>query len=277
VDTLVRLLVEPLSFEFMQRGMVAAVMVGVVCAVIGAFVVLRGLAFMGDALAHAVLPGVAVAFLLGQSIFIGAFVAGIATALGIGLVQRESRLREDTAVGIMFVGAFALGIALLSRIKSYSVDLAHILFGNVLAVSPQDLWLIAGFGGIVLGVLLFLYKEFLVLSFDPIMAATTRLPVTWLNNLLLILLSLTIVISLRAVGNVLVVAMLIAPAAAAYQLTTHFPRMMALGAVFGAASAVLGLYASYWLDVASGASIVLTSVIIFFLTLLATRGRRVWA
>jgi manganese/iron transport system permease protein len=224
-----------------------------------------------------VLPGVAVAFIAGQSIFVGAFVAGVLSALGIGLVQRTSRLREDASVGIIFVGAFALGIAILSRIKSYSVDLTHILFGNVLAVSWDDLGLIALFGLFVLGVIAFLYKEFLLLSFDPIMAATTRLPVTWLNNTLLILLSLTIVMSLRTVGNVLVVALLIAPAAAAYQLTHYLPRMMALGVVFGVLSAVLGLYASYWFDVASGAAIVLTSVVIFFITLAATRSPRAWA
>ncbi len=276
MDTLVSLFVEPMTYAFMQRGLLASVMVGAVCAVIGTFVVLRGLAFIGDALAHAVLPGVAVAFLMGHNILIGAFLAGIATALGIGFIQRKSRLREDAAVGIMFVGAFALGILLLSRVRSYSVDLAHILFGNVLAVSPADLWLIGGFGLLILGLIVFLYKEFLLLSFDPIMAATARLPVTTLNNLLLIMLSLTIVISLSAVGNVLVVAMLIAPAATAYQWTDYLPRMMALGVVFGVLSAILGLYVSYWFDVASGAAIVLTSVVFFFVTLLLTRGRQVW-
>lgn len=273
MDILVKLVWEPLTFEFMQRGMLASILVGVVCAIIGSYVVLRGLAFIGDALAHAVLPGVAVAFLLGQNIFIGAFIAGVLTALGIGVVQRHSRLREDTAVGIMFVGTFALGIALLSRVRSYSVDLAHILFGNVLAISTTDVWLIAGFGLLVVGMIALLYKEFLLLSFDPIMAATTRLPVTRLNNILLVLLSLTIVISLRAVGNVLVVAMLIAPAATAYQLTDYLPKMMGLAALFSVLAAILGLYASYWWDVASGASIVLASVLIFIVTLLVTRRR----
>ena len=271
VDTLVKLVVEPLTYSFMQRGLVASVLVGIVCAVIGTFVVLRGLSFIGDALAHAVLPGIAVSFLAGQNIFIGAFIAGTLTALGIGVVQRYARLREDSAIGIMFVGTFALGIALLSRIRSFSVDLSHILFGNVLAVSTEEVWMVAAFGLLVLAVIAFLYKELVLVSFDPVMAATMRLPVTWLNNILLVLLSLTIVLSLRTVGNVLVVAMLIAPAATAYQLTDHLPRMMGLAALFGAVSAILGLYASYWWDVASGASIVLVSVILFFAVLFLTR------
>lgn len=274
VDTLVSWFVEPLQFAFMQRGLLAALMVGIVSSIIGTFVVLRGLGFIGDALAHAVLPGVAIAFLTGTSVFVGAFVAGIITALSIGFVQRQGRLREDTAVGIVFVGAFALGVLLISSTRSYSVDLAHILFGNILAVSPADLWLIGGFGLAILAVIGYLYKEFVLISFDPVMAATVRLPVARLNNLLLVLLSLTIVISLRAVGNVLSIAMVITPAATAYLLTNHLPRMMALAALFGALAAVIGLYLSYWMDVASGAAIVLTSVIFFFIALSLTRNRR---
>lgn len=276
MDALIDFCMEPLSYAFMQRGLLAAILIGIVAAVIGAFVVLRGMSFIGDAMAHAVLPGVAIAFLVGQNVLLGAFLAGTATAVGIGFVKRSSHLREDSAIGIMFVGAFALGIALLSRTRSYTVDLNHILFGNVLAVSPQDLWIIAAFGAAVLIVLALLYKELLVMSFDPIMAATARLPVTLLNDILLILLSVTIVISMRAVGNILVVAMLIAPAATAYLLTDHLPRMMALGAAFGVAAAVIGLYISYWFDVASGAAIVLAAVAIFFVTLLATRARHAW-
>ena len=140
MDALINFCMEPLSYAFMQRGLLAAILIGIVAAVIGAFVVLRGMSFIGDAMAHAVLPGVAIAFLVGQNVLLGAFLAGTATAVGIGFVKRSSHLREDSAIGIMFVGAFALGIALLSRTRSYTVDLNHILFGNVLAVSPQDLW-----------------------------------------------------------------------------------------------------------------------------------------
>ncbi len=274
VDILVNPLVEPLTYPFMQRGLLAAIIVGVVCAVIGSYVVLRGLAFMGDALAHAVLPGIAVAFLVGRNILVGAFLAAIITALGIGLVQRQGRLREDSAVGIMFVGAFALGILLISSMRSYSVDLTHILFGDVLAVSLQDLAMMSALGVSILVIVLLLYKEFLLVSFDPIMAATTGLPVTWLNNGLLILLSLTIVTGLQVVGNILVVAMLIAPAATAYQLTDELWHMMLLSVVFGVVSAIVGLYLSFWLGVASGAAIVLTAVIMFFVVLLLTRKRR---
>ena len=226
------------------------------------------------ALAHAVLPGIAVAFLVGRNILVGAFLAAIITALGIGLVQRQGRLREDSAVGIMFVGAFALGILLISSMRSYSVDLTHILFGDVLAVSLQDLAMMSALGVSILVIVLLLYKEFLLVSFDPIMAATTGLPVTWLNNGLLILLSLTIVTGLQVVGNILVVAMLIAPAATAYQLTDELWHMMLLSVVFGVVSAIVGLYLSFWLGVASGAAIVLTAVIMFFVVLLLTRKRR---
>ncbi|MFN8498112.1 MAG: metal ABC transporter permease [Anaerolineae bacterium] len=274
MDILVNPLIEPLTYPFMQRGLLAAIIVGVVCAIIGSYVVLRGLAFMGDALAHAVLPGIAIAFLVGRNILVGAFLAAIITALGIGLVQRQGRLREDSAVGIMFVGAFALGILLISSMRSYSVDLTHILFGDVLAVSLQDLGMITALGVTILVIVLLLYKEFLLVSFDPVMAATTGLPVTWLNNGLLILLSLTIVTGLQVVGNILVVAMLIAPAATAYQLTDELWHMMLLSAVFGVVAAVVGLYLSFWFGVASGAAIVLTAVIIFFVVLVLTRKRR---
>ena len=274
VDILVNPLVEPLTYPFMQRGLLAAIIVGVVCAVIGSYVVLRGLAFMGDALAHAVLPGIAIAFLVGRNILVGAFLAAVITALGIGLVQRQGRLREDSAVGIMFVGAFALGILLISSMRSYSVDLTHILFGDVLAVSLQDLGMITALGVSILAIVLLLYKEFLLVSFDPIMAATTGLPVTWLNNGLLILLSLTIVTGLQVVGNILVVAMLIAPAATAYQLTDELWHMMLLSVLFGVVAAVVGLYLSFWFGVASGAAIVLTAVVIFFVVLVLTRKRR---
>ncbi|MFN8482054.1 MAG: metal ABC transporter permease [Anaerolineae bacterium] len=274
MDILVNPLVEPLTYPFMQRGLLAAIIVGVVCAVIGSYVVLRGLAFMGDALAHAVLPGIAIAFLVGRNILVGAFLAAVITALGIGLVQRQGRLREDSAVGIMFVGAFALGILLISSMRSYSVDLTHILFGDVLAVSLQDLGMITALGVSILAIVLLLYKEFLLVSFDPIMAATTGLPVTWLNNGLLILLSLTIVTGLQVVGNILVVAMLIAPAATAYQLTDELWHMMLLSVLFGVVAAVVGLYLSFWFGVASGAAIVLTAVVIFFVVLVLTRKRR---
>jgi ABC-type Mn2+/Zn2+ transport system permease subunit len=267
MDILANFLLGPLQYPFMVRGLLAAGMVGIVCAVIGTFVVLRGLAFIGDALAHAVLPGVAIAYLLGANIFVGAFIAALVVALGIGAISRSSELREDTAVGIVFVGALALGVLLISTARSYTVDLAHILFGNVLAVSNEDLILIAGVGLVVLAIVRLFFKELVLSSFDPVMAATIRLPVNRLNYLLYILIALAIVISLRAVGNILVVAMLIAPAATAYLLTERLSAMMVIAALVAVISAAVGLYASFYWNVASGAAIVLTATVIFFVVL----------
>ena len=212
---LIEILVTPLRYPFMVRGLLASVLVGTLCATVGSYVVLRGMAFLGDALAHAILPGVAIAYLLGQPLFWGALIMGINTAVGIGFLGRRSEVREDTAIGIIFAASFALGVALLSTVQSYSVDLTHILFGNILGVSSGDLWLTAGLGIIVLLTIFLLYKELLVVSFDPILASTLRLPTSALNYLLLILIALTIVVSLQTVGVALMVAMLVTPAATA--------------------------------------------------------------
>jgi manganese/iron transport system permease protein len=259
----------PLQYAFMVRGMVAAVMVGVVCATVGTYVVLRGLAFFGDALAHAILPGVAIGYLVGggarEPLFWGALIAALVGSFGIGAIVRGTKIREDTAIGVVFAAMFALGIALISTARSYSVDLAHILFGDILGVTNGELVRIAILGvGVVLAVLLF-YKEFLVLSFDPLLAATLRLPARWLEYLLLLLIALTVVISLQAVGVALMVAMLITPAAAAYLLTRRLPVMMALAAGIASLSGIIGLYISYYAGVASGAAIVLTSSAFFAL------------
>lgn len=267
------LLVGPLIYPFMVRGLIASVMVGVVCAVLGAYVVLRGMAFFGDALAHAILPGVAIAYLADWPLFAGALITGLIAALGIGYLTRQGRIKEDTAIGIIFSGAFALGIALLSTVRTYSVDLTHFLFGNVLGVSNIDLLLTAGFGGLVLLLVIALYKEFLVLSFDPVLAATLRLPTTFLRYLLLAMIAVTTVVSLQTVGVALMVAMLVTPATTAYLLTRRLPTMMALSAVIGAFSAVTGLYLSYYLNVASGPAVVLTCTVLFALALLFSPRR----
>ena len=178
-------LVTPLAYTFMQRGLLASLIVGVVCAVIGCYVVLRGMAFLGDALAHAILPGIAIAYLLQGSLIIGALVAAVAVALLIGLFSRQGTIREDTAIGILFAAALSLGVALISSIRTYAVDLTHILFGNVLGVSPSDLWLAGGLGLFVLIAVVVLYKPFLVISFDPVLAATLRWPAELLRNVLL--------------------------------------------------------------------------------------------
>ena len=251
----------------MVRGLVAAVMVGIVCAVVGTYVVLRGMAFFGDALAHSILPGVAVGYMVGngarQPLFWWALIAAILSSLGIGAISRSTKIKEDTAIGIVFAGTFALGVALISTVRSYTVDLAHFLFGDVLGVRTADLWLIAIFGGSVLLIVLAFYKEFMVLSFDPVLAATLRLPVRFLDVLLLILIAVTIVVSLQTVGVALMVAMLVTPAATAYLLTKRLSFMMSIAALIAAISGVIGLYFSYYLSIASGAAIVLTCTATF--------------
>ncbi|GAP08076.1 MAG TPA: metal ABC transporter permease [Anaerolinea thermolimosa] len=267
----------PLGYTFMQRGLLAALIVGVVCAVIGSYVVLRSMAYLGDALAHAILPGVAVAYLMGGNLTLGALVAAILVALGIGALSRQGTIKEDTAIGILFAAALSLGVALISSIRSYAVDLSHILFGNVLGVSDKDLILTALLGAVILLTILLLYRPFLVLSFDPVLATTLRLPRELLRNLLLVLLALAIVVSLQTVGVGLVAAMLVTPAATAYLLARRLPAMMALAALFGALSSVTGMYASYYLNVASGAAIVLTATAFFLLAFfLAPRKGVLW-
>ena len=275
--TIVTFLTEPLAFGFMQRGMLAVVMVGTLCAIIGCYVVLRSMAFLGDALAHAILPGVAVAYLLKGDLIVGALVAAVVVALGIGVFSRQGAIKEDTAIGIMFAAALSLGIALISTIKTYAVDLTHILFGNVLGVGVNDLWLTGALGLIVLATIALLYKEFLVISFDPVLAATLRLPAELLRNVMLILIALTIVVSLQTVGVGLVSAMLVTPAATAYLLTKRLPTMMALSALIGAFSGVAGLYLSFYINVASGAAVVLMATGLFMLVFLfSPRQGIVW-
>jgi ABC-type Mn2+/Zn2+ transport system permease subunit len=244
------------------------VIVGVVGPILGAYVVLRRMAFFGDALAHIILPGVVLAFLLGWPLAIGALAAGIAAALGIGAISRRTEMREDSAIGVVFAGAFALGIAMLSLQRSYAVDLAHILFGNLLGISQADLWLMGGLALLVLVVVFAFYKEFLVLCFDPVLAMTLRLPLGWLQNLLLVLVAVVIVASIQTVGVALVLAMLVTPASAAYLLTRRLPTMMALGAAFGVFSSVVGLYLSFYWNIATGPAIVLTATAIFILAMM---------
>lgn len=277
MDRLVDIVIAPLQYGFMLRGLAASVMVGIVCATVGTYVVLRGMAFFGDALAHAILPGVAVGYLVSGSargpLFWWALGTAVLTALGIGAIGKEAKIREDTAIGIIFAAMFALGIALISRTQSYAVDLAHFLFGDVLGVSAGDLALTAGFGALVILTVVVLYKEFLVISFDPILAATLRLPSSALHYLLLTLIALTIVVSLQTVGIALMVAMLVTPAATAYLLTRRLPLMMVLAAFLGAASGVIGLYLSYYAGIASGAAIVLVCSVFFLLAVLFAPGR----
>jgi manganese/iron transport system permease protein len=225
------------------------------------------MAFFGDALAHTILPGIALGYLISGGardvLFWWALGTAVLAALGIGAISRNAEIKEDTAIGIIFAGMFALGIALISTVKSYAVDLTHFLFGDVLSVSSHSLWLILLFGGLVLLAVFAFYKEFMTLSFDPVLAATLRLPVGLLNNLLLALIAVTVAVSLQTVGVALMVAMLVTPAATAYLLTNRLSTMMILAAVFASLAGVIGLYLSFYLSIASGAAIVLTATVFF--------------
>lgn len=267
----------PFAYPFMVRALLATLIVGAVCAVIGSYVVLRGMAFFGDALAHTILPGVALGYLLGGGtrgeLFWWALGTSIVASLGIGALSRTARLREDTAIGIVFAGMFALGIALISTVRSYAVDLSHFLFGDVLSVSTPALWRMALFSSGVLLLVFLFYKEFLVISFDLVLATTLRLPVRTLENLFLILVAVTVAVALQTVGVALMVAMLITPATTAYLLTRRLPTMMGLATFFAILSGVIGLYLSYYLGIASGAAIVLVATFFFIVVFLLRRAR----
>lgn len=271
-------LLEPMQAVFMQRALIAVVLVGAVCAVVGTYVVLRGMAFLGDALSHAILPGVAVGYLVhGPShiaLFWWSLGTALATSVGIGAISRRTQLKEDTAIGILFAGMFALGIALISTMRSYATDLTHILFGNVLAVTSRDLWLIGGFGGFAVLMIFLFHKELLVVSFDPVLAATLRLPAAALHYLLLVLIAIAIVVALQAVGVALMIAMLVTPPATAYLIARRLRTMIPLAAGIGAFSGVTGLYLSYYLGMASGAAIVLVSTALFLIALVLRPARR---
>ena len=275
---MIDLLLEPLAYPFMVRGLIAAGLVGVVCAVIGTFIVLRGMAFFGDALAHTILPGIAAGYLVSggarEPLFWWALVTAVLSAFGIGAISRGTRIKEDTAIGIIFAGMFALGIALISTVRSYSVDLAHFLFGEVLGVTGGDLLRMAIFAAVILLLVAAFYKEFMVISFDPVLAITLRLPTRLLEYLLLVLIAVTIVVALQTVGVALMVAMLVTPAATAQLLTRRLPVMMAIAALIGSLSGVVGLYLSYYANIASGAAIVLVTTGVFLITLLLAPGRR---
>ncbi len=267
------LVLDPLHFEWFLRALAASALVGTVCAVVGTYVVLRGVAFIGDAIAHAGFPGIVVAYLLGWPLYIGATVAAVGTALAIGVVTRRAGIRQDTAIGVLFAGTFAFGVFLFSTIQGYVADLFSFLFGQVLAISATDLLGLSLLGLGVIATVALLWKELLYATFDPLGAAASGIRVDRLELLFLALVAVTIVVSLQAVGIILVVAMLVTPAATAQLVTVRFTRLMLAAAMIGIASAVIGLYISYWLDVASGATIVLVQTLWFVVTmLLGPRG-----
>ena len=272
------LLLTPLGYDFFVRALIASALVGVACAIVGSFVVLKGMSFIGDAVSHAAFPGIVIAYLIGAPIILGGAIAAIGTALGIGAITRRSGLRSDAIIGVLFAGMFALGVAIFSSIPNYVGDLFHFLFGDVLGISVGDLLaLILLVFGLLL-VLRLLWKELLFSTFDPLGAGAAGLPVRRLEDLLLILIAVTIVISLQAVGIVLVVAMITTPAATAQLLVKRFTAMIQVAALIGVSAAVVGLYVSYSLDIASGAAIVILETLIFLLALAFTLIRsRIYA
>jgi len=255
----------------MVRALSVSVLVGVSCAVLGTYVVMRGLAFMGDALAHAVLPGVVVALLIGMSPFAGAAAVGITVAVAIGYLTRRTGLSEDTTIGILFAGLFALGITLLSASDGLGVNLEDLLLGQVLGVSTTDVYVTVGMAALVLGILYFFHNELIFTSFDPVGAEVIGVPTKFFSYLLLVLLALVIVIALQAVGLILVMAMLVTPAATAFLLVRRFVPMMVVGGALGGASAIVGLYLSFYFNIPSGPAMVLVATGLF---VLATALRR---
>ncbi len=277
---LVAWLLDPFQYVFIQRGLLEVVLMGLTTDLSGTYVVLRGMAFLGDAISHAIFPGVVVAFLLHLNFFMGALAFGVLTAGVIGGLSRNRRVSEDTAIGVLFAGMFALGIVLISTVRGYTADLASFLFGEILGVSNEDVAASVIIGLLVLGALVVFHKELVLVAFDRDMAEAMGLPVWLIDLALLLLIAMTIVVSLRAVGNILVVAMLVTPAAAARLWTDRLGVMMALGALFGALGGIIGVFVSYRTDLAAGGTIVLVVTAWFGLSLLlAPRhgllGRRV--
>jgi manganese/iron transport system permease protein len=260
---------EPLQYAFMQRSLIVAITVGVICAVVGSYLMVQRLALLGDAISHSVLPGLAIAYLIDANIFLGAFIAGIISTILINLITTRSNIKEDTAMGIVFSAFFALGITLITVVqKDNKIDLNHFLFGNILAVDGSEVRDTLIIAAIILTVVFLFYKELLFYTFDKLGAQAVGLPVALLDLGLMILIGLTIVASLKAVGVVLVLSLLITPAATAYLLVNRLHWVMLLGVGIGVTSSIAGMYLSYHYNLPSGAAIVLVASGIFVLALL---------
>jgi manganese/iron transport system permease protein len=262
-------LLDPLQYGFMQRSLLVAVIVGIICAVVGSYLLVRRMSLLGDAISHSLLPGLAIAFILGLNLYLGAFVAGVISAILIGWIHTRSPIKEDAAMGIVFSAFFALGITLITIVqKTNKIDLNPFLFGNILGVTSLEVRDTAVIAAIVLLAVISLYKELLFYCFDPMGAQAAGLPVYWFNAGLMVLVALTVVASMKAVGVILVLALLITPAAAAYLLVPRFHQVMLLGSGIGVVSSVSGMYLSYYYNLPSGPAIVMVVSAIFFLALL---------
>jgi manganese/zinc transport system permease protein len=257
------------EFHFLQNAFVTAVVIGIVSGAVGCFIILRGMSLMGDAISHAVLPGVAISYILGINFFIGAIIFGLLSSIIITFIKNNSLIKGDTAIGITFSTFLALGVILIGVANS-STDLFHILFGNILAVQDIDKWLTIGVSIVVLVVIILFFKEFLITSFDPLMAKAIGMKVNFYHYLLMVLLTLVSVTAMQSVGTILIVAMLITPAATAYLYTNSLKKMIILSSTIGAISSVLGLFIGYSFNIAVGSSIVITSAIIFGISFLVS-------
>lgn len=257
-------------YAFLQKALITSIIVGIICGVIGSFIILRGMALMGDAISHAILPGVAISYILGINYFYGAVVVGVLTALGIGVISEKSRIKSDAAIGIVFSASFAIGIILITTAES-AIDLTQILFGNVLYVRTMDMWLTIIIGIILLLVVIIFFKELLISSFDETMAKVYGLKTRFIHYGIMVLLTLVTVASLQTVGVILVVSLLITPASTAYLLTNRLSTMVVLAAIFGALSSIIGIYFSYVYNLPSGPVIALAATAIFLIALVFSR------
>jgi manganese/iron transport system permease protein len=266
---MIQSLIEPLQYGFMQRSLIVAIIVGLLCAVVGSYLMVQRLALLGDAISHSVLPGLAIAFLLGGNIFVGAFIAGVISTMAIAFIKTRSPIKEDAAMGIVFSAFFALGITLITVIqKDNKIDLNHFLFGNILGVTFDEVRDTSIIAALVLLVIVLVYKELLFYTFDPLGAKAAGLPVNRLNFGLMVIIALTIVASMKAVGVILVLSLLITPGATAYLLVKRLYQVMILGAVIGVFSSITGMYLSYFYNFPSGPAIVLVVSGFFVLALL---------
>ena len=272
---MIELLLAPLAYPFVGRALLAVTMVSSVCALVGTFAVLRGMSYIGTALAHSLVPGIAVGYLVGGAdrdrLFWWAAATAILASLGMATLVHRSRVGEDAAVGVVYAGMFALGIAIISTARNFAVDLLHFLFGNLLSVTSADLVRIGAVSVIVVAVVLLLYKELVLVTFDPVFAASLRLRSTLLNYLQYLLIALAIVVALQTIGIALVVTLMVAPAAAALLITRRFHHTVLVAAAIGIVSGVAGLYLSYYFSVASGAAVALVCVAIFLVVAAAAR------
>lgn len=262
-------LIEPLQYGFMQRSLIIAILVGLICAIVGSYLIVQRLALLGDAISHSVLPGLAIAFLFGFNIFVGAFIAGVLSTLIIAWIRTRSPIKEDAAMGIVFSAFFALGITLITVIqKDNKIDLNHFLFGNILGVTTGDVRDTAIIAAVILAIVVLFYKELLFYTFDALGAQAAGLPTNLLNLGLMVLIALTIVASMKAVGVILVLSLLITPGATAYLLVKRLHHVMIVGAAIGIFSSISGMYLSYFYNLPSGAAIVMVTSALFFLAFL---------